>query len=447
MLLLPTRHHPVIAQTFYCRVTPSTYLEQRRRRLGERFRISALGMPPLAFLAAADDINLALVGDRPTLDAGAGSTMIAPIVGQCSFMLRDDADHAWIRSTLAPAFRTDATMRHADLVCGKALRDIQNWPSDRIVMLEPRLRSLTLRILLRVLIGPASDLTASLHSALIRMLAVTTTLVLMVPQTRHLVGARARWQAFQRDLSAVDALIYALIRERRVNGAAGEQYVLDLLLSAERSDGSKLSDREVRDNLISLIVAGHETTTGQLSWAFQLLAHQQAAQAQLASELAADNSDDHLVAMINETMRLKPAFLFAMPRKVVTPLELAGEIYYPPTHLVPCTYLLHHDPALYRDPHEFRLDRFLDEPARPRAWLPWGGGRKYCLGRHFALMEMKTILRHALANWLVLPASGRIERPRWRTAIVVPYAGCRVMLKARHTRSSAQTCSCSNRSL
>jgi cytochrome P450 len=204
-----------------------------------------------------------------------------------------------------------------------------------------------------------------------------------------------------------------------------------MLLEGEQPDGSAMTDREIRDNLMSMILAGHETTTGELAWAFQLLAHNQHAQDQLLAEINSGTDDQYLDATVNETMRCKPVFLFAIPRKVIAPIEIGGRTYTPPAHLAGCTYLMHHQPQLYPKPYEFRPERFINEAPHPRTWLPWGGGRKHCLGRHFALLEIKTILREVLATKRVRPASSHIELPRWRSAILVPREGGRVILQKR----------------
>jgi cytochrome P450 len=182
---------------------------------------------------------------------------------------------------------------------------------------------------------------------------------------------------------------------------------------------------------MAMIVAGHETTTGELAWAFQLLAHHPEVQERLIEEIDSGGSDEYLTATVHETLRHKPVFLFAIPRKVVEPVEIGGWSYRPPVHLAACTYLMHHNPELYPKPHEFRPERFIGQTQQTRTWLPWGGGRKHCLGRHFALLEVQTILREVLCTRRVLPASDRVERPRWRSAILVPHAGGRVILRER----------------
>ena len=191
------------------------------------------------------------------------------------------------------------------------------------------------------------------------------------------------------------------------------------------------SDGKLRDDLISIITAGHETTTGQLGWALQLLAHNPDAQDRLTEEIDTGAGDDYLTATIHETIRIRPVFLFTIPRAVVSPIEIGGHVYRPPAHLAACTYLMHRNPDLYREPTRFLPERFLEGQPRPPAWLPWGGGRKHCLGRHFPMLELKILLREILLRNRVLPVARTIEAPRWRSAIVVPRNGCRVRLSPR----------------
>ena len=174
-----------------------------------------------------------------------------------------------------------------------------------------------------------------------------------------------------------------------------------------------------------------DVVTGELAWAFQLLAQNQQVQDRLAEEIDSGEDDEYLTATVNETMRRRPVFLFVIPREVMQPTEIGDVIYRPPAHLAGCTYLMHHQPELYPRPYQFRPERFLDEAPAPRTWLPWGGGRKHCLGRHFAMQEIKAILRTVLAGTRVLPVTARVEAPRWRSAILVPGEGGRVRLRPR----------------
>lgn len=179
---------------------------------------------------------------------------------------------------------------------------------------------------------------------------------------------------------------------------------------------------------------GHETTASELAWAFQLLAHHPDVRRELTNEID-QAGGAYLAATVYEVLRHRPVFPFAIPRAVHRPIEIGDQIYRPPAHLLACIYLAHHDPASNPDPHEFRPKRFAGQPPKPHLWLPWGGGRRRCPGRHLAILEMRAVLRATLSKLDVLPASHTIERARWRSVIVTPHAGSRVVLRKRATRT------------
>jgi len=187
---------------------------------------------------------------------------------------------------------------------------------------------------------------------------------------------------------------------------------------------------DVRDTLMSLILAGHETTGSELAWAVQLLAYHPAVMQRLVRELDRDG-DAYVDAVIYEVLRHRPVFLFTIPRAVAKPWEVGGRTYHPPVHLLGCVHLMQHDAVAYVQPETFRPERFLDEAPRVDAWMPWGGGRRRCPGRHLALLEMRTVLRTLFERLAIEPASARLETARWRTVIVTPGGGCRVVLRKR----------------
>jgi cytochrome P450 len=156
-------------------------------------------------------------------------------------------------------------------------------------------------------------------------------------------------------------------------------------------------------------------------------------QQRLAAEIAAGNEETYLTATVQEVLRHRPVFLFAIPRVVVEPITIGGFTYRPPAQLLACIYLAQHDSRLYEEPHEFRPERFLENPPAPAGYLPWGGGRKRCPGHRLATVEMRALLRSALMTWTLTPAAPRLERARWRSVIVTPRAGGRVVLTSRLT--------------
>jgi cytochrome P450 len=432
---------PAVAQTFLIWRSPLAYLRHCRRRYGSRFTINVTSHPPLVYLSDQRDIKTMLAAPADVLAPGEGAGMIESLVGDGSFMLLEGQDHLCGRRIVLPPFHAEAVQEHAGLLAEVAAREVAKWPCGMPFALAPRLRALTLETLLRTIFGvsghPAEDQLRELRDRLLAMLTVTASAVFPEPLLRHGPGRRT-WMRFLRRRAVVDELIYSIIAERaRAGERSGD--LLDRLLSARNPDGSAFTTRQVRDDLMSIILAGHETTASELAWAFQLLAHNPRVLGRLTNELDTGDGEEYLGATVMEVLRHRPVFLFAIPRAVKRPIEIGGFTYRPPAQLLGCIYLMHHDPALFPRPHEFRPERFLDAHPMTHTWLPWGGGRKRCPGLHLATLEIKTVLRTVLATATVRPAARTMERPRWRSVIVTPHAGSRVVLEPRNSGKSVAT--------
>ncbi len=434
--LPPSAPFPSVLQTLACRVRPLEYLDWCRSRIGTRFTVYPLDMPPLVFLADPDDVRAVVTAPLTVLHAGAGAARTAPIFGDRSFLLLEEGDYLIGRNAIRPALGRKAVRQHEEMVAELAARAASAWPLGAPIASYPRLAAVTLAVVLARVFGCQSPTIAAIHRQLLAMLSFAASPVLQEPRLRHLPGWRGTWRLFLARRLEVDGLIAELIAAgRSADGGRGE--VLEALLQARRPDGSPMSDRELRDNLVSVIVAGHETTASTLAWAFQLIAHHPRVQARLIEELEAGEGDEYLMATINEVIRHRPVFLFTAPRAVAQPIEIGGWSYHPPAHLLGCTYLMHHDPSLYADPNEFRPERFLDAPASQRSWLPWGGGQKLCPGRHLAVLELRAVLRATLVRRELLPASDALERASWRSALLTPCAGSKVILRRREARAAS----------
>jgi cytochrome P450 len=354
-------------------------------------------------------------------------------------MVLDGDAHLARRRAVLRTLQGAIAQEHARVARDASETAVSCWPRDTCVALHPRLRALTLEVILRTTFGSSTsaldDRLLTLHRRLQSMLSATASPAYRVPHLRHGPGKRL-WERFLRDRAEVDDLIYALIDERRGTTGRGKD-ILAALLGARAEDGSPMSRRQLRDEIVSLIVAGHETTTAELAWAFQLLAHNPAAQRRLINEIDGEVDDEYLTASIQETLRHRPVFVFAIPRAVKQPMEIGDWTYRPPTHLLACIYLQHHNPDLYPEPDAFQPERFLEGQPSASTWLPWGGGQKRCPGRHLAMQEMKTVLRAVLSRATIDPASKQMEHPRWRSMIVTPHMGSRVVLHRRNRRSAS----------
>jgi cytochrome P450 len=235
-------------------------------------------------------------------------------------------------------------------------------------------------------------------------------------------------------VSETDTLIFSLIEERRAEAAAGaadRDDILSMLLAARHQDGSPMSEQELRDELMTALVAGHETTASQLAWAFERLAREPAVQARLADEIDAGATDAYLSATITEVLRLRPVLPNAEPRLTKREVEIGGFRYPPGVVLMASAFLLHHDPEIYPEPRAFRPERFLGTSPGTYTWIPFGGGRRRCLGASFAVQEMKVVLRAALRRFEIDATSGRPEATRRRSITFSPAGATTVRLRRR----------------
>jgi cytochrome P450 len=328
--------------------------------------------------------------------------------------------------------------RLGELMSELAEREIATWPRAQKIELHSRLQRLTLEIILGAVFGLQQGARLdALREALTEVLAFSESPLSLLPMPRGVfakVGPAAR---FRRLMDRTDELVFELIAERR--GETGRQRandgddVLAMLLDAHHEDGSPMSPQELRDELMTALVAGHETTASQLAWAFERLAHEPVVLTRVYGELDRDEDDRYLTAVVNETLRLRPVLPFAQVAVVRRPVEIGGVLYPPGVALVATAHLLHHDPAIYPEPHAFRPERFLDKPPSTYTWIPFGGGRRRCLGASFAQLEMKLVLRAALQRCELHPADARAEATRRRSITVSPARGGRVIVHDRAT--------------
>lgn len=426
--LPPSLPLSALAQTMAFWRSPHTYLEMCRRLYGRRFTIYPIGAAPMVFMSHPEDISSIIRARPDVLRSGSGARVITPLVGERSFMLQDGDDHLRVRRAVMPAFHHRVVAAHAQAVRRITIKEIEAWPVGRPFAAHPRLRALTLRVILNTIFGSEDPRLGELHASLFSMLAITGSLALQEPPLRILPPWHRIWRSFRKARARVDELLRNLIADE-AHAAAEESGLLSQLFAVH---SQRPNEREnIRDDLMSVILAGHETTASQLAWGLQLLAHNRTAAAALTDEIDRAGEFPYLTATVQEIMRHRPVFLFAIPRVINKPLRIAGALYGPPVQLVGCIHLLHHDPELYHKPNSFLPERFIDSPPDPRFWLPWGGGRKRCPGHSLATLEIQTVLHEILSRWSILPAGHKPESASWRSVIVTPRGGCRVILHRR----------------
>jgi cytochrome P450 len=310
-------------------------------------------------------------------------------------------------------------------------RELASWPREQATPLHPRLQRLTLEIILRAVFGLERGARLdALRDLLTQILAFTESPLSLLPPLPSALSHFGPPAQLERLRLRVDELIFALIEEHRGAGADGDD-VLALLLAAKHEDGSPMGDEELRDELMTALTAGHETTASQLAWAFERLGREPAVLDRLQDERDRGEEESYLTATINEILRLQPVLPNAEPRLVKQPVQIGGVTYEPGVALFVNAWLVHHDPDLYPDPYAFRPERFVEEAPGTYTWIPFGGGRRRCLGASFALLEMKIVLRSVLSRCEVQPAASRREATRRRSITISPADGCTVILRDR----------------
>ena len=425
--LPPGPRLPKTVQTIGWWTRSGPFFERCRARYGKRFTVRLLSSPPFVHLSDPDEVKEVFKAPPEVLHPGEGPAVLEPIVGTYSLILLDEGAHLSQRKLMLPAFHGEKMQRLSGLMAEVAEREVAGWPRDDAVVLHPRLQALTLEIILRAVFGldPGPRLDA-LRERLTGVLEVGESPASMLPFLQR----GRRWSAFERERDEADALLFELIDERRRDDGERDD-VLAMLLEARHEDGSPMSPRELRDELMTLLVAGHETTASELAWAFERLVRTPRVMRRLTEEIDSGDDDGYLTATVQETLRRRPVLQLAAPRLVKQPITIGGFEYPTGVCLAANGYLIHHDPAIYPDPYAFRPERFLDEPPGTYTWIPFGGGRRRCLGASFAMLEMKIVLRAVLARSEIAPDGDRLERTRRRSITVSPRAGARTVLRRR----------------
>jgi cytochrome P450 len=414
---------------------PLGFLERSRARYGKRFTIRLPLTPPFVMITDPDEVKQVFTSPPDVLEPGRGSRVLEPVVGTNSVILLDEPAHMEQRKLMLPAFHGERMERLTGLMEEVAAAEIADLPRGTAVPLHPRMQELTLKIILRAVFGiePGARFDA-LRQRLQQMLAFGDKPISLVPpkpdgivaKIAERVGPFAKFVRIQEE---VDEILFALIAERREQSEDRDD-VLSMLLAARHEDGSPMSEQEIRDELLTLLVAGHETTATSLAWAFQRLMHEPRVLARLVEEV--DGEDDvYVTATIQETLRARPVLPNVAPRYVAKPIEVGGWHYPVGCSLVPSAYLIHHDPDIYPEPYAFRPERFLDEQPGTYTWIPFGGGRRRCLGASFAMLEMKVVMRQMLRTCTLDADGGGLEVARRRNVTVRPLGGARAVLNDR----------------
>lgn len=429
-------------QLFQFSGDPLGFLDECRKRYGEAFTLNIAGNGRFVMLSNPETVRDIFRGDSASLHSGEANTVFVATVGSNSVLVLDEAPHARQRRILVPPLKGERMRAFFEAMRRETLDAVAGWPRDTAFPSLPAMRRITLRVIIRTALGlapgPEMDRFEFKMERFLSNGRQRYALVMMtVLPIQKFSGSR--WIPLFRQLSDLDDDLYALIKARREGGqpASGEN-VLDDLLAARHEDGSPLDDREVRDAIITILIAGHETTALALSWAFADILPRDEVVGRILDELnrvtgGGPPEAEHLPALeyldaaIRESLRRSPVVPFVV-RKTVRPFA-AGEWEFPPgVVLCPCSYLVHRREDLYPEPDRFLPERFLGRKFGPHEWFPFGGGNRVCLGMPFALYEMKVLLATLFSQVrLTRPPKAR-SRPRRYGIVLGPDDGARIVV-------------------
>jgi cytochrome P450 len=423
----PTTSRPL--QTLRWIYRPGAMLEDCRRRYGDMFTLRIAHEGNWVFLADPDAIKQVFTGDPRVLHAGEANVVVLPLLGHHSLLLLDEGAHMSQRKLMLPPFHGERMRGYEQVMTEVAAEEIDSWPAGQPYAVRPAMQRITLEVIIRTVFGVQDPvrrerLRATLSGALEwgsdpRRMAM---LAALGPQRL------ARSGLFRRVREPADELIYDEIRERRAAPDLAERDdVLSMLLQARHEDGSEMSDEQLRDQLMTLLVAGHETTASSLAWAVERLVRNPPVLARLRDEVAAGD-DEYVDAVCKETLRLRPILALVL-RRLTEPMEIGGRLLPAGANIAPCIYLVHRRPDIYPEPYAFRPERFIERPAGTYTWIPFGGGVRRCLGASFAQFEMRVVLRELVRRLELRTRDERPERVTRRAITLVPDRGGEIVVE------------------
>jgi cytochrome P450 len=439
---LPGPRIPALLQMITYWKRPSWFVERARQRYGSRFSMSIRLPPrPLYVISDPEDIREMFMAPADVLHTGEGSITIEKFTGQSGLAWLDEEAHKVRRRILMPSMNGKVLGRIEASIDEMAARDIPSWPRGQDMSLHPFIHRFTLNVIREVIFGQAPpSCWTELLDVLEQMMRFNdrmgSAMVIhkMSPRVVRILRAirPLDFDNFLTQRERADELIAGAVEERRVSGFEGDD-MLSVLMGIRHDDGSPLTPREFRDEIMTIFLAGTETTAVALSWAFEYLTLEPEVRRRLVAEIDA-GKDDYLTATVHEVLRLRPSIPQIIPRMVMKPIEIGGVRFEPGMVLWASAYLLHRNPTLYPDPYAFRPERFLGVKPGTNTWIPFGGGRIRCLGASIALLEMKAVLREALRSHDLQRPDPHPERPKSRSVSTRPAKGPRMVLRPRSAK-------------
>ncbi|HXB64666.1 MAG TPA: cytochrome P450 [Solirubrobacteraceae bacterium] len=445
--LPPGPRWPAAVQTAAWAVALPRVLDHCRDRYGEMFTMRFFPSGRRIVVVSGKELAKQVFTASPEVaPSAAGVSPIAPVMGPSSVLTLTGPEHIRQRRLLLPPFHGERMREYEETIVDATRRDLEDWPLGVAMTLQERTRAITLEVILRAVFGVEAERMDAMREALGALfMPLTVPMVLRIALTRSTPGRPTG--AFGRALDHLDTVMYAELERRRTQEDLAERKdILSLLLQARDEQGEAMSDAELRDELVTLLLAGHETTATSVAWAIERLVRHPDKLARLAEEIDAGESEEYMGGVIHETMRVRPVVPLVV-RILKQPLRVGGHTLPAGTRVAPAIWLTNRDAREYEAPTEFRPERWEGRQPETFSWIPFGGGIRRCIGASFALLEMKLMLRTILAELQPqlppaprrgpLPAAAGArswaggERIRRRAITLVPGDGARVVWTRR----------------
>jgi cytochrome P450 len=434
--LPPGPRLPALLQTLAWAITPTWVMDGCAKRLGESFTLTfwPSGMK-LVLISDPEAVKTVFTAPPDVAPSGAGNSPVAPVMGPSSVIVLTGPEHMRQRKLLLPPFHGERMREYERVIVEATRRDMEGWPLGEPMRLAGRTRAITLEVILRAVFGVEAERMGALKEAIGGLLKPVHPLAIVLVALRRPSMERPTG-AIGRALDHLDEVIYEELARRRAQPDLAERNdILSLLMQARDEDGEEMTDGELRDELVTLLLAGHETTATSVAWAVERLVRHPQKLRRLQEEIDA-GGEEYMNAVVNETLRVRPVVPIVV-RLLQEQLRVGSYTLPAGTRVVPSIYLTNRNPRVYEDPAAFRPERFLEEGPETFAWIPFGGGIRRCIGAAFAQLEMKLILQTVLGELEPSLPGRRWREGEWvrrRAITLVPAAGTRVVWSKRGAR-------------
>ncbi len=439
---------PFIAQTPLIVARPLEFLDNCAKKYGDSF-ILPLGVfknRQIAFFSKPETLQQIFTASPERFEWGKMTYVFRPLTGSQSLIMLEGKKHEAVRRLLMNRLHGKQMYNYGQTIIDLTLAEIARFQVGSTVAIRDCMADISLDIILRVVFGinPGqrySQLKTLIKPFLERVNSPLNSVQFFFSFLQQDWGKWSPWGKFLRDRQQIDRLIYAEIAERRQQKDLGDD-ILSLLLSIEADLGQPLNDEQLRDQLMTLLLLGHETTASALSWVFYWVHQDPAVLTRLKAELANTDLDPiaiaklpYLNAVCQETLRINPIALISQPRLVKDAIELDGNIFNKGSILIPCIYLAHRRRETYPNPESFDPDRFIERKFSPYEYLPFGGGDRSCIGKGISNYQMKLVLATVLSQYRLELSPKHPVKPVRRGVTIVPSGDCKMIVKERLAKS------------